>query len=133
MNGTLLPSEIHVVHIGNNNSLLVVGVLFKEGEENDYLNDFITISREKSSGSLNLLGLIGSAISKDDLYIYKGSLTTPPCTEGVRWVVSSKIMEASADQIKSLMILAGGKINNRPLQPMNARTLHKPIVTMKNQ
>jgi len=125
INGTLYPSELHVVHVRNGTDLLVVGVLFKEGAENADLADFITIANEKSSGSLNLLGLIGPALSTEYLYIYQGSLTTPPCSEGVRWTVSTKILEASAEQLLSLIILAGGKYDNRPVQPMNSRILYK--------
>ncbi|WWT73792.1 carbonic anhydrase family protein [Lautropia mirabilis] len=51
-----------------------------------------------------------------------GSLTTPPCSEGVTWVVFSSPVTASKAQIEALSRLMGGP-NNRPVQPLNARIL----------
>lgn len=50
---------------------------------------------------------------------YNGSLTTPPCTEGVRWYVMQSHLTSSAAQIEQLNQMMGD--NNRPLQPLNAR------------
>ena len=51
-----------------------------------------------------------------------GSLTTPPCSEGVTWVVFSSPVKASKAQIEALGKIMGGP-NNRPVQPLNARIL----------
>jgi carbonic anhydrase len=54
-------------------------------------------------------------------YHYMGSLTTPPCSEGVHWLVLANPIEASAEQIQQLSQLMGQ--NARPLQPLNDRNL----------
>jgi hypothetical protein len=53
-------------------------------------------------------------------YRYHGSLTTPPCTEGVEWFVLAEPVELSAAQIAAFRVLYDG--NNRPVQPLNGRT-----------
>ncbi len=53
-------------------------------------------------------------------YRFNGSLMTPPCTEGVRWVVLKDIQQASAQQIANFAALMG-YTNNRPVQATNAR------------
>ena len=57
-----------------------------------------------------------------DYYRFNGSLTTPPCSEGVRWLVLKQPIVASQDQIEA-MTKAVGHANNRPLQPVNARII----------
>ena len=57
-----------------------------------------------------------------DYYRFSGSLTTPPCTEGVRWLVLKQPVIASGEQIDELK-RAVGHANNRPLQPLNARVV----------
>jgi carbonic anhydrase len=53
-------------------------------------------------------------------YRFTGSLTTPPCSEGVRWLVVQKPVTASKAQIDAFT-KAVGFPNNRPLQALNAR------------
>ena len=53
---------------------------------------------------------------------YSGSLTTPPCSEGVRWIVLDHPVAMSASEIATLRAAIGG-VNNRPLQPLNARVV----------
>ncbi len=55
-------------------------------------------------------------------YRFSGSLTTPPCTEGVRWIVLKKpafVSKAQIDAFKKVM----GQDNNRPVQAINAREI----------
>jgi carbonic anhydrase len=52
---------------------------------------------------------------------YSGSLTTPPCTEGVNWLLMSEPVSLSADQIAAFTAAYEG--NNRPVQPLNGREL----------
>ncbi|MFQ5583851.1 MAG: carbonic anhydrase family protein, partial [Calditrichia bacterium] len=54
-------------------------------------------------------------------YRYSGSLTTPPCSEGVQWLVLKDSIEMSAAQIAAFAPILNH--NNRPLQPVNARNI----------
>jgi carbonic anhydrase len=55
-------------------------------------------------------------------FTYGGSLTTPPCSEGVKWVVLKTPVEASAEQI-AIFKDRVGPATNRPVQPHNARLI----------
>ena len=72
-----------------------------------------------------------SKIDASKFYSYDGSLTTPPCTEGLRWSVLKQVMNISKSQLRIFTqhladneYFAGGNGNNRALQPINARTLN---------
>ena len=52
---------------------------------------------------------------------YAGSLTTPPCTEGVSWFIMIRPVEMSAEQIAAFQAIYDG--NHRPVQPVNDRTI----------
>jgi carbonic anhydrase len=54
-------------------------------------------------------------------YRYSGSLTTPPCSEGVNWLVMTTPVELSAEQLAAFTAIYGH--NSRPVQPLNNRTL----------
>jgi carbonic anhydrase len=57
-----------------------------------------------------------------DYYRFSGSLTTPPCSEGVLWMVMKHPITASADQITKFAHVMGHP-NNRPIQELNARLI----------
>jgi carbonic anhydrase len=54
-------------------------------------------------------------------YRYEGSLTTPPCSEGVHWLVMVEPVELSRQQIEAFRSVM--EVNNRPVQPRNDRRL----------
>ena len=58
---------------------------------------------------------------KLDYYRFEGSFTTPPCTEGVRWIVLKVPVTASKEQIEKMHKIMGN--NNRPVQPLKARVI----------
>ena len=79
----------------------------------------------KAEGKSTLLTKIsasGLLPKSRDYYRYNGSLTTPPCTEGVRWIVMKKPMTVSKEQLKAFQEILGFS-NNRPIQPANARPI----------
>ena len=57
-------------------------------------------------------------------YRYSGSLTTPPCTEGVQWLVLTEVAEVSGEQLRHIADLTGDTPNNRPIQPLGDRIDH---------
>lgn len=117
IDGKQYALEGHLVHKSADGHLAVVGVMFNEGDNNPVLD--------------NVLGGIGRTIridpqdllpnDKKHYYHYVGSLTTPPCTEGVQWYILKKPVTASKDQIKTMRNFYEN--NFRPVQPMFDRKL----------
>jgi len=65
--------------------------------------------------------MIAELLPKErEYYRFNGSLTTPPCSEGVRWLVLEEYATISKEQVKEFFDLMG-HANNRPVQPLNAR------------
>lgn len=125
--GFAYPMEMHLVHKDGDGNLAVLGILFQEGEENPYLNGILK-RLPKEVGKEQLyedfkLNPVNFLPANTEFYKYSGSLTTPPCSEGVYWMVFKHPLEASARQIRQMNELMGD--NARPVQPLNARSLLK--------
>lgn len=122
MNGQLYPLVAHFVHSTKGGHLGVLGVMFELGPENPVLQTIIAgMESGNSSVSLNV-----GALAPDDLSVYRymGSLTTPPCSEGVNWHVAEHVLTASESQIATLSEQLGA--SNRSLQPINNRLIVSP-------
>ena len=116
------PMEVHFVHQSEQGELAVLGVMFNEGEPNPALEPLLAKklkAGEKVSlaQKLDVQALFPKGLSHFRL---NGSLTTPPCSEGVNWVVFKTPVSASKAQIDAMREMIGQN-NNRPLQPLNAR------------
>jgi len=120
------PLEIHFVHQGKS-GLLVLVVLVKAGSENELLQQIINHMPEKEHVEVKVPGVKINPMEllpdNQRYYSFSGSLTTPPCTEGVQWVVMPQPVTASTEQILKIRQAAGGT-NARPVQPMNGRILY---------
>lgn len=124
--GKSYPMELHLVHANTKGELAVVAVMYDSGAENAKLNALWKELPKEAGEAVSLKHTdVAEAFlpQKLDYYRFSGSLTTPPCSEGVRWVVLKDIQQASPAQIKAFSELMGhhGGINNRPVQPQNAR------------
>lgn len=121
LNGQFFPAELHIVHHdNNNNNYAVVGILLKEGKTNSTYQTFIDLLPSQASPEINYLTNINLANllpTQKTAYSYVGSFTTPPCTEGVNWLLMSNPVELSAAQIEELQKVFYG--NNRPIQQQN--------------
>lgn len=130
MNAYRYPMEVHFVHVDNAGTLAVVGAFIQEGAANSVIQAIWDVAPHEegsvsSSATINQLKLVGDAAGKE-YYNYSGSLTTPPCTEGVRWHVLDEAIEASAEQISHFIGLLHDGHNSRPVQDLNGRTvLHR--------
>ncbi|MHB0775963.1 carbonic anhydrase [Halomonas sp. WWR20] len=125
VNGRRYPMEGHLVHADDDGNLAVIAVMFERGQEHAALADAWDQVPQQQGEALSLLeGIDATALLPDDRGYYRanGSLTTPPCTEGVRWLVMKQPVQASRAQMDSLAE-AVGHPNNRPLQPLNARVI----------
>lgn len=124
--GKSYPGEIHFVHQGKDGKLAVIAVFIKPGAPNPTLQKIINNAPDEEGKEFIIKG---QSINPNDLiptnrshYVFSGSLTTPPCSEGVQWIVMSEPITASSDQIRRLRSLADGP-NARPVQPFNDRPI----------
>jgi carbonic anhydrase len=125
--GTRYDVEFHFVHQSDDGGLAVVGLLAKAGKANAAWAPFVDAAAGSASarsiGSIDLASLLPASLEH---FAYEGSLTTPPCTENVLWLVLDQPIELGADQVGKLRAVHSG--NNRPTQELNNRT-----VTLVNQ
>ena len=125
LEGKSFPMEAHFVHVDRAGNIAVLALFFKEGERNAELDKILkALSRKTGEKKMLPRPANASALMPMDVdyYRYNGSLTTPPCTEGVVWVVFKKSVTASPDQIRAFYNMLGHP-NNRPVQPINARLI----------
>ena len=123
INGKSYPMVAHLVHKKSDGALAVVAVLLKPGNQNALMQTLwanLPSEKEKEKVvekvSINATSLLPRAHA---YYTFPGSLTTPPCSEGVTWYVLVNPTEVSEQQIARF-----GKIysvNARPVQPANGR------------
>ena len=122
--GQARAMEAHFVHKSDSGQLAVVGVMINAGKENAALKS-VWDSMPKEAKNVDVQGAMINAadiLPADKSYEhYIGSLTTPPCSEGVRWIVLNEPIEMSQAQIDSFKSIFSH--NARPVQPMNARFL----------
>jgi len=125
IHGKAFPLEAHFVHLDKDGNIAVVALMFQEGEENKELAK-IWEKMPTKEGEKNELKLqkIASALlpKKMEHYHFNGSLTTPPCTEGVRWIVLKEPVTVSKEQVEKFLQTMH-HANNRPVQPINARVI----------
>lgn len=124
IDGTQFPLEAHFVHRSDDQSLSVIGVMIDEGAENAALATIWSLMpHEESEIEITNRPLDPNALlpGSRSAYLYYGSLTTPPCSEVVTWVVLDTPVTASASQIAAFADLFPG--NFRPVQPLNRRLL----------
>lgn len=136
VDGMTFPMEMHIVNsippVENHNvpQYLVIAILFKMGEENLFIAEFldkipshahdITLLKDNQ---VHLRDMFHNELRKEAMnyYHYKGSLTTPPYTESVNWLVLKHIFEASPQQIERINRIEGN--NARHIQKMYDRTI----------
>lgn len=127
INGKSFPLEAHLVHADMDGNLAVVGVMFEKGKKNPWIEQlWAEIPQNEHEHQALKAPLAINEILPDnkDYYRFNGSLTTPPCSEGVRWLVMKNALQISTNQVKSFSSLFPHD-TNRPLQARNARPVLK--------
>lgn len=121
VDGKEYPLEAHFVHADNAGHLAVVAVFFELGKANPDLAQLLATVPSANSDVAIKIPFDADALltNTNDYYRFNGSLTTPPCSEGVRWLVLKAPQTVSAEQVKLFNQAMGN--NNRPLQSLNAR------------
>lgn len=124
INGKAYPLVAHLVHQNAEGKLAVVAVLFKTGRENAALQPVFASLPAKAGESRELGAPIDVAAllpAQQSYWAFTGSLTTPPCSEDVRWQVLKTPVEISAAQLATFRKLY--PMNARPVQPLNGRVV----------
>jgi carbonic anhydrase len=117
--------EVHLVHqdaAAGNGAVAVVGFLIKAGTENETFRETFASLPKAKGGAFRLetpVDLTALFSNGGMFYRYDGSLTTPPCTEGVQWSVANTFVELSREQIAAFTALYPN--NSRPVQALNGR------------
>lgn len=122
--GASYDAEMHLVHKSDDGKLAVVGVLIGEGEENEAFSGVWSHLPEKAGHEETVEATVdASKLLPEDraFYTYSGSLTTPPCSEGVTWLVLTTSVEMSGGQIEAIHGIM--HTNNRPTQPLHGRVV----------
>ena len=126
INGVIYPIEMHLVHVNNNGEITVLGVLGEEGEESqlfEFLESFLPLEKGESKEIHQKIDLSSLFLKDKHYYSYKGSLTTPPCTENVNWIVFKEPIILSEDEV--LKLKKHMPLNNyRNQQALNGRVVN---------
>ncbi len=124
VDGNLYPMEAHLVHADAEGHLAVVAVFFEEGASNPLLDKLWPNMPTKVGETTTLADMsydVNEMLPRDHSYYhFNGSLTTPPCSQGVYWFVLKTPATGSRAQFQKFHDVIGSD-NNRPLQLRNAR------------
>ena len=137
--GRYYPLEMHLIHVRNDEkpktlnepNFVVIGIMFDiSKEENTFLNEIIYGGE---SCQLNFKKFMGTL---DPIYItYDGSLTSPPLSEGVQWIIFPNPLKATLNQIMNIskhwQKFMGSFENNREIQETKDRKIFKHGTSLK--
>lgn len=125
IDGKHADMELHMVHKNAEGKLAVVGLMLNKGADNPVVASLWShipaeVNKEESVAGVNV-DLASILPADQNYYHYMGSLTTPPCSEGVSWYVlktPGTVSEAELNKFNELL-----KTNARPTQPLSGREL----------
>jgi len=114
---------IHFVHKNKEGKLAVLGVLLKEGNENPGIKQLWQYAPQKEGPEVEVPDVSFNPANllprENEFWSYEGSLTTPPCTEGVKFFILRSPVNVSREQVAQFPF----KRNARPVQPQNGRPI----------
>ncbi|KAF8042652.1 hypothetical protein BT93_A1096 [Corymbia citriodora subsp. variegata] len=119
IDGIRYALELHMVHTSLEpnvtNSTAVFGLLYKTGDADAFLD-------ERQVGVIDPRGIVMGGRS---YFNYVGSLTVPPCSEGVIWIINNEINNVSMNQVRLLRkaVKDDSEKNARPIQALNGREI----------
>ncbi len=127
IDGESFPMELHIVHQNPaNGQLAVVGVMLQEGEASPEAFETVFANLPAEEGEpeeteimINAADLLPA--DTETFFTYEGSLTTPPCSEIVRWLVMAEPVTLTAEQLAAFGAIYDN--NARPVQALNTRDL----------
>ncbi|MCL2590029.1 MAG: carbonic anhydrase [Betaproteobacteria bacterium] len=126
VNGKSFPLEAHFVYKNSEGELAVLALMFKEGKTvNKQLEEIWKVMPKEKGEPVALAKEVDvqALLPKHRAYYrFSGSLTTPPCTEGVRWLVLKDALSISKEQVEQFSAVVHHH-NNRPVQPLYGRVI----------
>ena len=130
ISGKTFNMEAHFVHQNRaNGELVVLAVLMSQGDINQDLDSIWQKIPVDNNGESEVSDLVFNALqllpsNKSQYYRYQGSLTTPPCSEIVTWIILKQPIKVSELQIARFISVIG--TNARPVQALNKRSILSP-------
>ena len=126
VNGVRYPVEIHFLHISDEDNITVLSIFGEEGEVSELYSFFETFLPVKNGASKEInyaIDLTSLYPKSKNFYSYSGSLTTPPCTENVNWIIFKEPLILSYKHV--LKLKDNMPLNNyRNEQPLNDRIVY---------
>jgi carbonic anhydrase len=135
LDGRAFPCELHFELEDIAKGVLIAAVLFEVGARNQWL-DALQVSKwsslttkskkETTAQPFSATWLLpNQGASKSGYFSYDGSLTYPPCSQRVTWVVLAEINTLASFQLDSMFPTTFGTQNFRPVQPLNGRIVSR--------
>ncbi len=125
INGQRFDMVVHLVHKADDGQLAVVAVLLERGNENPFIQtlwNYMPLEKNMPVSPPNAIVDLNTLLpTSRNYYTYMGSLTTPPCSEGVLWLVMKQPVQVSPEQINIFSRLY--RNNARPIQPSSGRLI----------
>lgn len=124
VDGRSYDMVVHLVHKNDDGQLAVIAVLLEKGTEHPLVQTLwnnMPLERDTEVSPAEPIDLMQLLPENGGYWTYMGSLTTPPCTEGVLWMVMKQPLQVSAEQVSIFSRLY--RNNARPVQPLNGRLI----------
>ena len=105
INGLIYPIEMHLVHVSKDGNITVLGLLGEEGDESqlfEFFESFLPLKNGETKEIHQKIDLSSLLLEDKHYYSYGGSLTTPPCSEGVNWIVFKEPIVLSVEEVIKL-------------------------------
>ncbi|WCJ33420.1 alpha carbonic anhydrase 4 [Euphorbia peplus] len=127
-NNSRYQMELHMVHNSSKGDIAVVGIVYKYGRPDPFLSKLLHHVKEatKEERDLGVVNPGDIKFGSRKYYRYIGSLTIPPCTQGVIWTIVNKVRTVSREQVHALrnVVHDGYEANARPTQALESRTVY---------
>ncbi len=123
--GVHLPLELQLTHVAEDGEMLAISVMVNIGAGNRQIQRLVnSLPPMDNPTAVNRLTKfnVGKLIPNYGFYAYDGSLTVPPCSENVKWLVATKALTADVDQIYGFEAKYSGNMRN--VQPQGNRTVY---------
>lgn len=124
VNGRGFEMVVHLVHRDAEGKLGVIAVLIERGRAQQLIQTVwnnLPLEKLESASPTIVIDVSDLLPRRRDYYTFMGSLTTPPCTEGVLWMVMKEPIQASTDQMALFARLY--PLNARPVQASSGRVI----------